>query len=375
MLKLIAPTGACNKSIVEKQDKLYQGELTMVSGETAQPAERTIETANQNGSTSAFHDEINSLSRDERLQIVRQLGNEASNKSTPASQDSYIDLTELDYSGGDKRRERFDLYTPNQFESQDDTLAGRIIKTAEEDGDVSAFRMEISELSEEDKVQLVKDLSRGPIPIPPGNTKSLHASGQIDKSTGELVDIDLVIVDRTQGDTSVKRLDLYTPGQKGEQFDRQQEMEDTIRPYQQLFNLMNMKDLRSRYPVGGSALDSQSRRDDNFVAVSNLLSKFTQGHPERDALMKMFEANKMGNSDENFEPVNSLDFATRQTDSKSIPTEVKAMIDSLIKENHARDSKDGFRQIGHNHDKNFWDGTADRKRYADEPYKNQIDSN
>jgi hypothetical protein len=227
-----------------------------------------------------------------------------------------------------------DAAKPEKTKTQD--LADRVVDAVDHDQDVSPFHNEINGLTNDERMQFTKDLSRSALTNtvdsfskPDDQKKFLYADGKVDTNTGEMLDVDLVVKNYKDGEAHHKRIDLFTPGEAGEKYDKQQEIDAKLSPYARVFNLLNAQ---SR-----DYISSDSERDANFGTARALLEKHTEGDPDRAALLDSFQKSIMGSDPENIKPIDGIDSAMAMgADDRDTPKEVRDLINILQKSAVAR---------------------------------------
>lgn len=193
-------------------------------------------------------------------------------------------------------------------------LADRIVQAARGGENVSAFHDEINNLTNEERLQLVRDLSRTGASSNDGQRRLL-ADGNVNRETGELVDLDLVEINAESGART--RHDLYTPGEAGEQYDRRQERQARTAPYEQLFQL-----LRSE--------DPDLSRQDAFFQAAEFFNKDFSSDPDHFGLYSVLKGHTMYSNSNKFEPVVPADSsAANQPDLANASPRVRAEISEI----------------------------------------------
>jgi hypothetical protein len=166
-----------------------------------------IETDNYAGHTSAFHNELFAEHTGDKTHFHRHRG---------TAENSYY---------GDQLRP---LYPNEEIEA----LADYIVLFASSDRTNATFALHgrIANLTNREQFRLFDELSQRAKAVPGYYEKRIAPIGQIDTQTGDLMDLDLIVFD---SDTP-KIIDIYTPGEKGENCDQEQEMHEAIAKFPDL---------------------------------------------------------------------------------------------------------------------------------------------
>lgn len=178
-------------------------------------------------------------------------------------------------------------------QTQQARLADRITQAARSGESVSAFHDEINNLTNDERLQLVRDLSRNSATSNNGQRR-LFVDATIDKTNGQLVDIDLVDVNNDTG--SRTRRDLYTPGEAGQQYDRRQQIQARTAPYEELFQLTLEE-------------DPNISRSDAFFQTADFFNKDFRGRRDYAELYRVFKERTLRPDVNRFEPVVPSDSA------------------------------------------------------------------
>ncbi len=198
-------------------------------------------------------------------------------------------------------------------------LADRVSDAVNRGGEVSGFHDEINSLSNQEKLDFIRTLGNSawqPALNAEGKSNgSIFVDSGIDKKTGAVLDIDLVIFSKDS--TVITRRDIYTPNAKGKEYDKRQEMNALASPYRQLLNSMNS-------PFQNTAATSEECGV-NTAYVKRLLEKHTSKHPDKEAIFAAFEEPWSKDKDVEY------DYMDSSTDNTKTPAEVKQLIDRYLK--------------------------------------------
>lgn len=189
-------------------------------------------------------------------------------------------------------------------------LADQLLAAHSSGSDLSGFQSEINDMSNDERIRFTKELTSASF-IGPQRADGVQTfvDGRVDQA-GQLVDLELVSRDPSNPNLPSEASDLFTPGASGEKYDKHQELEEVVHPYQSLIQIMNERDRlvqsdrESVSAAGGSSSDSW---DINLATVTQLMVKHNAGNPH---LAQMKEMVKLGTVDFDtkslYEPVDSV---------------------------------------------------------------------
>ncbi len=199
-------------------------------------------------------------------------------------------------------------------------LADRVSDAVKSGEDITGFHDEIDGLSNDEKLAFMKDLGTSTWqPSFDANLKandSIFVDPAIEKETGTVLDIDLVIYSK-EGQVKTRK-DLYTPNEAGKEYDKRQEVAAIASPYRQLLALMNSPFQKT--PVSGPEESAA-----NATYVKGLLEKHASAHPDKEAIFAAFEKPRLQDKSVEF------DYLDYFNDNTQTPDEVQQKIDEYQK--------------------------------------------
>jgi hypothetical protein len=222
-------------------------------------------------------------------------------------------------------------------------LADRVMETADQGGNVSAFHDEIHGLSKSEQLQFAKDLDRNAIfyngdQAILGSGKRIEPDSTIEKSSGELLDIDLVI-SQIDGDgkSNATKTDLLTRDEKGESYDKQQDLERKLKPYEHLYHMYTEQGVMAErsdraFDDNSNSLDQTDPRELAFLQARQVMQQYTDGDPDQRAMMDLLRQRTIDRPDDGpYEQVDSTSswFARADLDSGA-PPEVRKLLDDVL---------------------------------------------
>ncbi|MBX3074111.1 hypothetical protein KF913_09290 [Candidatus Obscuribacterales bacterium] len=222
-------------------------------------------------------------------------------------------------------------------------LADRVMDSAEQGSNVSAFHDEIHSLSKGEQLQFAKDLDSNAInyngeQAVKGTGKRIQPDSTIDKSSGELLDIDLVISQRSgDGNVTATKEDLLTNDQKGEKYDKEQELERKLKPYEHLYYMYTEQGVMAErsdraFLDDNSQFEKTDPRDVAFNQASRVMKLYTDGDPDQAAMVDLLRKRTVDRPDDSpYEQVGSISsmFAREDIDSGA-PPEVKQLLKDVL---------------------------------------------
>lgn len=213
-------------------------------------------------------------------------------------------------------------------------LADKVLESAKAGEELSPFHEEIHSLSQEESLQFAKHLAydNGKPTANQSSDSSLHIDAHTDKETGMLVDIDIVERKQVDGEDKSTRTDIYTPGEKGEHFDKLQQRKADVFPYHHLEYLMDAYDtFTHKRMLQGENTSEVDFTDSHYKIVRKMMEEHLANHPNKQALLKTFDTPYgKGPVDTKYDPVDSIDsMRSRDVNLDKIPQDMKAQIDDL----------------------------------------------